>query len=945
MTNSSNGGSLFSSFTSLFSGLGGSSSSSSGANSGGGSGSSRRRGENSAGGGGRGGDSSYYNEGRFTNGGGGGSFGLGIGQDRPGSGDDWTLPYTHYGGGPQAGGMSFNGFAGAQPGTPTGGAYPPSRPAQTAGAGPYQQAVGNASLAEFTNLNNPNASTSNLVPPSMSSSAFGRRGFSFVGGLQQGSAGAPTLPGGGGAAGNVSSNMPSSAYPPLRHTWRRIGKWCNKQYPELWDTVNYPALESDLDDYEMRIGTPLPAAVRDSFLLHNGQELESYSNSTGGGSCSDGLFFGMPMLSVEQSMQEWTFWRSVDDDPETGASEEVKANMTACPDGWIRTDYSNRGWIPLITDRVGNYIGIDLNPPSLDAHLGGGNRDEEDDDEQGGYADGYDDEEDDDSLAQKMANGSLVEGDTSTASETPLDPIGGGAGSSRKGKKRGGAKAKISSSSARRRSNGAAPGGTPGQVIVFGRDFDTKVVLWRGEGEGGWGRFLQHFAEELEAGEMWTLDNESAGSDSEEDNIGYESYFGGSGGGGGQGGGDRAGDGAAGFKLHGDYKGWPVLEAWADRSIRAWEQAGFQVGVPLSQTPGYATYPSYPSGGGFSNGDEQGSDEQQNAAFYHQEQQQQRQQQAPELQIHPSEDEQPAQALVDPYPLADASTPTGAPKSHPLEQTLSEETISASSHQTATGSAPPSAAVAALAAGEPEPSTPKLNVVQRPGDSLSPPPASFKAAAKQRQDLLPATSAAQKRKPPPPAPSAALDLPTLADVQAAHAAALAEADRGSSHQFAFELKSGPSNSAHHSFDLEQRSSAEGRYSTGSGAGFFGGRRSLNNSGGSTSALRDVVVDPASVSPRPSASAERGGQFPGLSSFGGSDQQQGRHLTSAPGTPQLANGNDSITALIDAGSLPGSPAQRPKALDSVGVSKHRAVESPQPSPLLLQSFPSGPPPSG
>ncbi|PWN39397.1 hypothetical protein IE81DRAFT_281616, partial [Ceraceosorus guamensis] len=210
------------------------------------------------------------------------------------------------------------------------------------------------------------------------------------------------------------------------------------------------------------IGFALPPAVRDSFLCYNGQELESNQ------SCSDGLFFGLPLLSLEQIAEEWKFWRTVDEDPSAGANDEVKGWMTSCPAGWVRSEYSCRGWLPLITDHVGNYVGVDLSPP-------------------------------------------------------------------------------------------ASGGGAPGQVILFGRDFDTKVVLWRGEGEGGWGRFLQFIAEELESGDMWSLEAQSQSSDDEEDGIGYESYFSNGGSGTGRGGGDRAGEGSAGFRLRGDYKGWPAL--------------------------------------------------------------------------------------------------------------------------------------------------------------------------------------------------------------------------------------------------------------------------------------------------------------------------------------------------------------------------------------------------
>ncbi len=188
-------------------------------------------------------------------------------------------------------------------------------------------------------------------------------------------------------------------------------------------------------------------------------------------------------------MEEWRFWREVDSDPMTGASEKLKEIMQSIPPGWVRREYSQRGWIPLIADRAGNYVGVDLNPPP------------------------------------------------------------------------------------------AETGGQAGQVIVFGRDFDTKVVLWRGDGPAGWAKWLGSFVEELESGEGFELGVAEVSDDSEDD-LGYEGYFyDGKGRGQGDGGGDTGGIG--GLRLTGEYKGWNVMEAWADRSVRKWHEAGVIVDVPL----------------------------------------------------------------------------------------------------------------------------------------------------------------------------------------------------------------------------------------------------------------------------------------------------------------------------------------------------------------------------
>ncbi|KZT68166.1 hypothetical protein DAEQUDRAFT_745822 [Daedalea quercina L-15889] len=266
---------------------------------------------------------------------------------------------------------------------------------------------------------------------------------------------------------------PLPSYPPLSHTWDRLRRWLSREYPELGDTLNYGILPQDLQQIEMALGMRLPPAVRDSYLCVDGQEAESAAG------CSEGLFFGLTLLPLEDVLEEWRFWREIDDDPSTGANPRLKEVMQSIPPKWVKREYACKGWVPLVTDKAGNYLGMDLTP-----------------------------DED----------------------------------------------------------------GKAGQVIVFGRDFDTKVVMFRGEGEGGWGKWLAGFVDDLESGEGYELGSTNDGSDGSEDSVGYESYFF-DGVGGGQG--DTGGDtGTGGLRMTGEYKGWSVLDAWADRSVRKWQEAG-----------------------------------------------------------------------------------------------------------------------------------------------------------------------------------------------------------------------------------------------------------------------------------------------------------------------------------------------------------------------------------
>ena len=271
---------------------------------------------------------------------------------------------------------------------------------------------------------------------------------------------------------NAAPLSPLPPYPPLAQTWARLQRWLSREYPELGDTLNYGILPQDLADIELALGTRLPQPVRESYLIVDGQEAESSAG------CSEGLFFGLSFLPLEDVLDEWRFWRDVDTDPATGANPRLKEAMQSIPPGWVRKEYSQRGWIPLVTDKTGNYLGVDLSPDE---------------------------------------------------------------------------------------------GGAVGQVIVFGRDFDTKVVMWRGEGPTGWATWLAAFVEDLENGEGFELGHASDGSEDSEDDVGYESYFFD---GTGRAKGEGGGEGGGGMRLTGEYRGWSVLEAWADKSVKKWRETG-----------------------------------------------------------------------------------------------------------------------------------------------------------------------------------------------------------------------------------------------------------------------------------------------------------------------------------------------------------------------------------
>ncbi|KAJ9106767.1 hypothetical protein QFC19_003080 [Naganishia cerealis] len=320
---------------------------------------------------------------------------------------------------------------------------------------------------------------------------------------------APALrppPRSGSSSNFLSPHGPLIYYPPLNQTWTRIKRVIAEHVPELLDSLNPPIDPMQLKRIEGELGFMLPPSVRDSYLCADGQDPSA--------DFKEGMFFGLTLLPLEDVLREWSFWRRVEYDPATGQNPDILVMMSSIPPGWVKPLYACRGWLPLIADKCGNYVGVDLDPPS--------------------YTHG--------------ANG----------------PDPGNAASGSKPRQ-------------------SATGGSWGQVILFGRDFDRKCVLWQGEGEGGWGRWLAKFAEELESGEGWETSDRSIsgarsraqnGKDSDEeseDDIGYSSYYFD---GGGATSGDSYGSGGQALRLTGEYRGWGVMEAWWDRSVRKWEELG-----------------------------------------------------------------------------------------------------------------------------------------------------------------------------------------------------------------------------------------------------------------------------------------------------------------------------------------------------------------------------------
>lgn len=207
----------------------------------------------------------------------------------------------------------------------------------------------------------------------------------------------------------------------VRLAWRHIKNWLDNYSPDLNSSLQKACTEDDLSDFQKDLGVVLPNCVIEFFKLTDGQDSDDF-NTTGG------LFYGLKLMSLDEITVMTENWRkvskkfttemsqlnsnkvkalpklnsyrfsnssvdllneinpdssntslhSIDNENDLGttttkvSSERLNVSPDAArypsqrsiPPGTIHPIFAHPMWIPMITDKVGNCIGIDLSPPN-----------------------------------------------------------------------------------------------------------------------------------------------------------------------------------------------------------------------------------------------------------------------------------------------------------------------------------------------------------------------------------------------------------------------------------------------------------------------------------------------------------------------------------------------------------------------------------------------------
>ncbi|KAB8213369.1 hypothetical protein BDV33DRAFT_64113 [Aspergillus novoparasiticus] len=170
--------------------------------------------------------------------------------------------------------------------------------------------------------------------------------------------------------------------PPVTHSWRKIERWLENNYEELYDNLCEGCTQNDINELEHDLDCSLPLEVRESLMAHDGQERPGLPT---------GVIFGCMLLDCEEIVQEWKNWRTVNEEflsssgiintspkaaagssstappaPTTGSNplwrQDLLERQDSQPPGAVQKAYAHPAWIPMARDWGGNCIAIDLAP-------------------------------------------------------------------------------------------------------------------------------------------------------------------------------------------------------------------------------------------------------------------------------------------------------------------------------------------------------------------------------------------------------------------------------------------------------------------------------------------------------------------------------------------------------------------------------------------------------
>lgn len=229
--------------------------------------------------------------------------------------------------------------------------------------------------------------------------------------------------------------------------WRHIESWAENHNPDLNATLGDPVTQNDIIHAEEDLEISFPPSVKTSMMIHDGQEdLQSMPGTSG-------LVYGLQLMTLDQIVTSTQWWRSVAKNlrGRTGNNNNNNSNGSNSKQEIINSTVTSSTSSPTPAGAFSHQF------PQSQFKLP------------------YIPE-------QKSIPPGAIQPVYAHPSWLPL----------------------VTDNAGNNIGIDLAPGatGTYGQVIIFGRDFDTKFVI-----ADNWGEFLLLFANDLEAGNWYLVDD------------------------------------------------------------------------------------------------------------------------------------------------------------------------------------------------------------------------------------------------------------------------------------------------------------------------------------------------------------------------------------------------------------------------------------------------------
>lgn len=146
---------------------------------------------------------------------------------------------------------------------------------------------------------------------------------------------------------------------PILGLWQRYTDWMREYRPRSHANLAPGASEADFERVAEVIGHELPLDVRALLSVNDGQVLTGIVTARGDEADAP-AFPGTCLLSTRLVIDEWRFWRDLDQD---GNEDEYEDDGVTLAPGVVKPHYANRHWVPLLNASLRcDYFGLDFDP-------------------------------------------------------------------------------------------------------------------------------------------------------------------------------------------------------------------------------------------------------------------------------------------------------------------------------------------------------------------------------------------------------------------------------------------------------------------------------------------------------------------------------------------------------------------------------------------------------